>query len=110
MSSTKFFKDLVEFLPKHVSPIKSYTHALLAFISFFIISYLIMNKLDFQLDVDNDGIESENEERVKKIIQIAISFIISVFIADLTFNASWKIRNRVNKNHATYARWFNFYQ
>jgi len=77
-----FFEELVKFLPKHVSPMKS---------------------------VNRDGIESENEEKAKKLIQHGLSFIISVFIADVAFNTSWRLRNKINKNHATYSRWFQGY-
>ena len=109
MSAANFFKELVEFLPKHVSPVRSQIHSALTFIIVFTISYLVMKKFDFQFDVNRDGVESENEERAKKFIQIGTSFIISIFVADMAFNVSWKIRNRVNKNHATYARWFKGY-
>ncbi len=110
MSSFKnFFEELIEFLPKHVSPMKSYIHASLVFVITFIISSLVINKLDFQFDVNRDGVESENEEKAKKFIQHGMSFIISIFVADFAFNTSWRIRNRVNRNHATYSRWFKGY-
>jgi len=95
-----FFEELVKFLPKHVSPMKSYIHASLVFVITFIVSTLIVNR---------DGIESENEEKAKKLIQHGLSFIISVFIADVAFNTSWRLRNKINKNHATYSRWFQGY-
>ena len=104
-----FFEELVKFLPKHVSPMKSYIHASLVFVITFIVSTLIMNKLDLNFDVNRDGIESENEEKAKKLIQHGLSFIISVFIADVAFNTSWRLRNKINKNHATYSRWFKGY-
>ena len=110
MSSFKnFFEELIEFLPKHVSPMKSYIHASLVFVITFIISSLVINKLDFQFDVNRDGVESENEEKAKKFVQVGVSFILAVFAADLTFSTSWRIANRVNRNHATYARWFKGY-
>jgi len=105
MSSAKdFFEELVKFLPKHVSPMKSYIHASLVFVITFIISTLIMN------NVNRDGIESENEEKAKKFIQHGLSFIISVFIADFAFDISWRLRNKVNRNHNVYSRWFPIYK
>jgi len=105
MSAT-FFKELVEFLPKYVSPVKSYVHATLTFIITFIIAKLIINKLDFNFDIDSDGSESETEEKAKMFVEYAVALLISIFVADLAFSASWKIRNRVNGKHKTYARWF----
>ena len=111
MSSAKdFFEELVKFLPKHVSPMKSYIHASLVFVITFIISTLIMNKMDLQFDVNRDGIESENEEKAKKFIQHGLSFIVSIFIADLAFDISWRLRNKVNRNHNIYSRWFPIYK
>ena len=104
-----FFEELVKFLPKHVSPMKSYVHASLVFVITFIVSTLIMNKLDFEFDVNRDGIESENEGKAKKFIQYGLSFIVSVFIADVAFNTSWRLRNKINKDHITYSRWFQGY-
>jgi len=96
MSSAKdFFEELVKFLPKHVSPMKSYIHASLVFVITF---------------VNRDGIESENEEKAKKFIQHGLSFIISVFIADFAFDISWRLRNKVNRNHNVYSRWFPIYK
>ena len=104
-----FFEELVKFLPKHVSPMKSYVHASLVFIITFIVSILITNNLDLKFDVNSDGTESENEEKAKKFIQYGISFIVSVFVADAAFNTSWRLRNKININHTTYARWFQGY-
>ena len=70
-----FFEELVKFLPKHVSPMKSYVHASLVFIITFIVSILITNNLDLKFDVNSDGTESENEEKAKKFIQYGICLL-----------------------------------
>lgn len=104
--STKFFKELVEFLPKHVSPTKSYIHSALTFVIVFIISKIIIKQIDMNFDVDSDGSESESEEKAKFFIECGIALLISLFASDMAFNISWGIRNRINKNHRTYQKWF----
>lgn len=104
-SSSDFFKQLTNFLPKYVSPMTSYGHALIIFMIVFIISNIISRS--FELDVDRDGVESENEELAKKYISYGISFLIAVFAADMTYDISWRIRNnRVNRSHNIWRKWF----
>ena len=104
--SKAFFKELVDFLPKHVSPVKSYIHATISFIVMFIIANTVINKMDFKFDIDSDGLESDTEEKAARFIGYGFAFLIAIFVADLTFSTSFKMRNKVNRNHATYARWF----
>lgn len=104
--ASAFFKELTEFLPKYVSPSLSYLHAFVAFACIFTISYVASSKLS--LDIDQDGQESESEEKSKKMVAAAISFIIGILAADLTYSVSWRLRNKaVNGNHLTWRRWFN---
>lgn len=104
--SKAFFKELVEFLPKYVSPRTSYLHATISLIITFIVANIIITKMDFKFDIDRDGNESETEEKVARFIGYGFAFLIAIFVADLTFNTSFRMRNRVNRNHLTYARWF----
>lgn len=102
----QFFEKLVDFLPKHVSPMKSYAHGAIAFVVTFIVSYLLGGDY-FVLDFNQDGVISESEEMTQKGVKIAVSVIISLLVADLVFSVSWKKRNfLINKNHMTYRRWF----
>ena len=103
--SEKFFQDLVEFLPKHVSPRISYAHALVAFLITGTITYIIGGNINF--DFNDDGEQSEIEKRTSSSVRIAGSVIISLLVADFVFSTSWKLRNlKTNKNHITYSRWF----
>ena len=102
----QFFEKLVDFLPKHVSPIKSYFHGTLAFTVSCIIIYIIGGNY-FVLDFNQDDVISESEARTQQGVRIAVSVIISLLIADIVFSFSWKKRNfLINKNHLTYKRWF----
>ena len=104
-SSSDFFKQLTEFLPKYVSPMTSYVHGGVIFIIVFIVSSLISRSLKF--DIDRDGVESEKEELAKKYVSYAISFLIAVFAADMAYDVSWRIRNnRVNRSHNVWRKWF----
>jgi len=105
MSAT-FFKELTNFLPKYVSPGKSYIHATISLLLTFIIANTIITKMDLKFDIDRDGLESETEEKAARFIGYGFAFLIAIFVADLTFSTSFRMRNKVNRNHATYARWF----
>lgn len=102
----KFFEKLVEFLPKHVSPMKSYAHGAIGFIVAYLIAYAIGGQF-FILDFDQDDAISETERRAQDGIRIAIAVLVALFVSDLVFNISWRRRNfSINKNHITYKRWF----
>ena len=102
----QFFEKLVDFLPKHVSPMKSYSHGAIAFIATFIVTFLLGRKY-FVLDFDQDDFISESEQRTQDGVSVAVAIIISLLVADFVFSISWKRRNfAVNKNHMTYKRWF----
>jgi len=102
---SNFFEQLTEFLPKFVSPMKSYLHAGIAFTCVFIIVHMISSNL--KLDIDGDGEESETEEKARNLVALAISFIMAIFVADVTYTISWRLRNKaVNGNHLTWRRWF----
>ncbi len=108
--SANFFQDLVDFLPKHVSPRISYVHALIAFLITGTITYILGGNMSF--DFDNDGVQSELEERTSLAVRLAVTAIVSLLVADMTFSTSWRLRNfSANKNHITYSRWFpGFYK
>lgn len=104
----QFFEKLVDFLPKHVSPMRSYAHGGVAFLVTFLVAYLILPR---SLDHDRDGVVSETEKRTQEGVRVAVSVIASLLVADLVFSLSWRRRNfTINKNHMTYRRWFpSFY-
>lgn len=105
-TSANFFEQLKEFLPKYISPMKSYIHAGIVFLVVFALVSMIINYADFEFDINNDGLESENEEKAKRYIGYGVSFLVAVVAADLGYTVSWKLRNSVNKDHLTYSRWF----
>jgi hypothetical protein len=102
----QFFDKLVEFLPKHVSPMPSYVHGAVAFTVMFVVVYLLGGEY-LVLDFDQDGEISETEQRAQDGVRLAVAVIIALLVADLVFSISWKRRNfSINKNHVTYKRWF----
>ena len=102
----RFFEKLVDFLPKHVSPIRSYYHGVFAFLVTFALTYYL-GKQHFVMDFNQDKIASETEKRIQEGVSVAIAVIVSLLVADVAFSISWKKRNfAVNKNHMTYKRWF----
>jgi hypothetical protein len=105
--SEKFFQDLIEFLPKHVSPIPSYSHAIVAFLVTGTITYLISGKFAPDFDLDQDGEQSESESIAALSVRLAGVAILSLMVADFVFSFSWRRRNiKINRNHITYSRWF----
>ena len=102
----QFFEKLVDFLPKHVSPMPSYIHGTIAFVVSVIVTYTLGNKY-FVFDFNGDGETSEIEEKTQTSVKLAVSLIISLLVADLVFSSSWRLRNfTINKNHMIYKRWF----
>ena len=55
--SEQFFENLVEFLPKHVSPRPSYLHATIVFVIIGLISYYLGGGIN--IDINKDDVESE---------------------------------------------------
>ena len=103
--SEGFFENLVEFLPKHVSPRPSYLHATIVFIVVWIIIYSMGGGID--VDINNDDVESKTDARVSEAIRVGISLIISLLVADTAYSISWNWRNfKINKNHNVYRKWF----
>lgn len=102
----QFFEKLVEFLPKHVSPLKSYAHGFAAFLVVYTIVYIIGGNY-FVMDFNQDGEISETEKKTQQGVRIAVAIVISILVADVVFAVSWKRRNwLINKKHLTYKRWF----
>lgn len=104
--SKEFFQELENFLPVFVSAVPSYMHAALVFGVIFLIGYIISVRSKAIMDVDGDSVESATEKKMKKFIYLGTSVIVAIFCADLTFDISWKLRNRVNRKHLVYSRWF----
>lgn len=101
-----FFEKLVEFLPKHVPLAKSYAHGAIGSVLAYLITYSIGGQF-FILDFDQDDVISETERRAQSGIRIAVAVLVALFVYDLVFNVSWRIRNfNINRNHVTYKRWF----
>lgn len=101
-----FFSQLVDFLPKYVSPLPTYLHSGIAFVAVMLIGHLVSEMSSFSLDIDGDGKESQKENRMKKIVFFGGSAIVGMIVADVTYDVSWRLRNRTNINHLTYSRWF----
>lgn len=99
--SKEFFQELENFLPEYVPVVPSYLHATLAFCVVVLIGSIIAKRSQ-----DIDGDESASEKKMKKFIYLGTSVIVAIFFADLTFNISWKLRNKVNRKHLVYSRWF----
>lgn len=104
--SREFFQELENFLPVFVSAVPSYIHAALAFSVIVVIGTIITKRSKTIMDIDGDSIGSATEKKMKKFIYMGTSTIIAIFFADLTFNISWKLRNRINRKHLVYSRWF----
>lgn len=104
--SKEFFQELENFLPEFVPVGPSYVHATLAFCIVVLIGSIIAKKSRAIMDIDGDSVESATEKKMKKFIYLGTSVIVAIFFADLTFNISWKLRNKVNRKHLVYSRWF----
>ena len=104
--SKEFFEELEKFLPVYVSPMKSYIHGGMVFSVIVLIGVINANNTETILDIDGDSVESEQEKKMKKFIFVGTSVVIAIFLADLTYEISWKLSNRVNRKHLVYSRWF----
>lgn len=104
--SKEFFQELENFLPVFVPAGPSYVHATLAFCIIVLIGTIISKRSKTIMDIDGDSVESAAEKKMKKFIYMGVSVVVAIFFADLTFNVSWKLRNRVNRKHLVYSRWF----
>lgn len=101
-----FFNKLEEFLPQYVSPLPSYAHAVAAFVVTGIVAYALSNRFG-ALDLNQDDSISEAERKVQEYVRVAVSTLVSLVLADLTFSVSFRLRNfRANRRHVTYSRWF----
>ena len=104
--SREFFQELENFLPVFVSAVPSYLHSGLVFGVVVLIGSIITKKSKTIMDIDGDSLESATEKKMKKFIYMGTTVIVAIFFADLTFDISWKIRNKVNRKHLVYSRWF----
>lgn len=105
MSAT-FFSQLKEFLPQYVSPVPSYIHSFIVFGVVMLVGHILTKTTDFVLDVNGDGEESDTEKTMKRFAYYGTAAIVGILAADLTYTVSWKLRNKVNRDHLTYSRWF----
>jgi hypothetical protein len=106
MEATKFFEELEDFLPQHVSPIPSYAHALVALVATGLVTYFLGAEY-LVADFDRDQQVSATEVRARKYVQAAVSTLVSLFVADAVFSLSFRRRGfRANKNHFVWSRWF----
>lgn len=105
MDST-FFDQLQTFLPQYISPFPSYAHAAVACVVAGMVTHLLA-KAYLVFDIDGDGRVSETEERAQRYVRVAVSTIVSLFVADAVFSVSYRTRGfQVNRKHLTYRRWF----
>ena len=106
MATTNFFDQLEDFIPKHVSPIKSYVHALAAFVVTGLITYFLGGKY-LVSDFNQDDNVSETEVRARRYVQVASSVLISLLVADSVYAFSFRVRGfKANKKHFVWKRWF----
>lgn len=105
-ASKEFFEELEKFLPVFVSVVPTYLHASLVFIVVLIIGQIMTNRSNAKMDIDGDGEESATEKKMRLFIFRGTSVVVALFMADLAFQISWKLRNRVNRKHLVYSRWF----
>lgn len=106
MDAANFFSELQKFLPVYVSPIKSYLRAGVAFVVVMSLAKVLENSLARKIDIDGDGKESKNEERMKLFVYYASFGILALLAGDVTYTVSWRLSNRVNLIHNGYRRWF----
>lgn len=104
--SREFFDELENFLPVFVSVIPSYIHAAAVFSVVVLIGSMISKKIQSTMDIDGDGEESPTEKKMKRFIYMGTSVIAGIFLADIAFTISWRLRNKVNRKHLVYSRWF----
>lgn len=104
--SREFFQNLEEFLPVYVPVVPSYLHAGAVFLVVLLISHTITEKSKAVFDLDGDGTESLTEKKMRKFIFRGTGVFIGLFLADITFAISWRLRNRINRKHLVYSRWF----
>lgn len=104
--SKEFFEELEKFLPVFVSVIPTYLHSALVFVVVYAIGHILSSRSKAVMDIDGDGEESATEKKMKTFIFRGTSVIVALFFADLTFMISWKLRNRINRKHLVYSRWF----
>ena len=104
--SKEFFQELEKFLPVYVKPLPSYVHSALVFSVVVLIGVINANRTKVIFDINGDSEEGPQERKMKKFIFIGTSVVIALFCADVAFNISWKLRNRVNRKHLVYSRWF----
>lgn len=104
--SREFFQELENFLPVFVPTGPSYLHSSLVFGVVVLIGTIITKKSKTIMDIDGDSLESATEKKMKKFIYMGTTAIVAIFFADLTFNISWKLRNKINLKHLVYSRWF----
>lgn len=102
----EFFEELEKFLPVYVSPMKSYIHGGMVFAVIVLVGFINANNTKTILDINGDSIKSEQGKNMKKFIFIGTSVVIGIFLADLTYEISGQLSNRVNRKHLVYSRWF----
>ena len=104
--SKEFFQNLEEFLPVFVSVVPSYLHAGLVFFAVVLIGHILTERSKAVFDIDGDGNESATEKKMRKFIFRGTSVFVALFFADIAFAISWRLRNKVNRKHLVYSRWF----
>lgn len=104
--SKEFFQNLEEFLPVFVPAMPSYLHAGLVFIAVVLIGHIITERSTTIFDIDGDGTESATELKMRKFIFRGTSVFFGLFLADVAFAISWRLRNKINRKHLVYSRWF----
>lgn len=107
-----FFRELENFLPKYVPAIPSYVHASLAFLFALSIGIYTVNSMtdtetnDETNDDDSDGDDSSYDRKIRRYALLGVATLVSLFVADVAFDISWKTRNKINRKHLIYQRWF----
>ncbi|ACH46855.1 unknown [Feldmannia species virus] len=98
--SQSFFRELENFLPIYVSVLPSYAHAILVFLALSLTGYLVSVRLS------TDPEEEKKQNKSRFYVMLGVTALASLFASDVAFNVSWILRNRVNRKHLVYKRWF----
>lgn len=104
--AAQFFYELEKFLPKHVSVIPSYLHSGISFAIVLGVGLVFRAKYKNAYLDDIEGVDDKLNKKLKDFIHGGITIGVAILAADMVFKISWVLRNKVNRKHLVYRRWF----